>query len=540
MILSTSTSTVVLSAEEAKAIALILESELGSRVALFDAASGAPLLADDVPADHLQSPDFICSLASYARPLITILDHRTYQAVLPIKASGGVRLIGLTTLKRYATEEADSQKEIQRLETLCRLVVDKIAATSGRTRDIRATDSQVCSVLAAYDVLFRNVRLHGETSQFQRHALKAVMEIVGAEMACWIMGETATARAVSGVQALSSWECRQLAGVLNDRSDWDRPDILIDNAFHKSSRSAQFRQISSLIAVKVQSEGASGYIVLVNKTARTSRMPNRRATDDVQGGSSNEAFTRGDAGLMTSFSNLIAAQGRTSRRHFDLKELIVGLTRALTAAIDAKDGYTAGHSERVGRMAVVLGKELGLVEEQLNDIYLAGLLHDVGKIGIRDDVLGKTSKLTDDERKHVEEHVVIGHRILSGLSGIEPLLDGVLHHHEQYNGGGYPSGLVGENIPRLARILAVADSFDAMNSDRPYRKGMSPEKVEAIFREGSGEQWDPIIVDAFFRCRDEMSEIRQRGIGDSLREALNGVLRKETGDVKGTLQFASR
>ena len=243
---------------------------------------------------------------------------------------------------------------------------------------------------------------------------------------------------------------------------------------------------------------------------------------------------------MTSFSTLIAAQGRTSRRHFDLKELIVGLTRALTAAIDAKDGYTAGHSERVGRMAVVLGKELGLVEEQLNDIYLAGLLHDVGKIGIRDEVLGKTSKLTDEERKHVEEHVVIGHRILSGLSGIEALLDGVLHHHEQYNGGGYPSGLVGENIPRLARFLAVADSFDAMNSDRPYRQGMAPEKVEAIFREGSGEQWDPIIVDAFFRCRHEMSEIRQRGIGDSLREALNGVLRKEAGDVKGTLHFASR
>ncbi len=529
-----------LSTEEAKAISLILESELGSRVALFDAASGIQVVVDEQFTDHGHSTDFVRSLASYARPLITAIDRTSYQAILPVKASGGIKLIGMATLVRYASEEADSKKEIQRLETLCRLLLDKIAATSGKTREVRPGDSQVCSVLAAYDVLFRNIRLHGESTQFQRHTLKAVMEVVGAEMACWILGESATARAISGMEALSSWECRQLAGLLNQRSDWDRPDVLIDNAHGVGPHAGRFPQISSLIAVKVESEGLSGYIVLVNKTARGVRQNGRSATNASTNGTSSEGFTRGDAGLMTSFSTLIAAQGRTSRRHVDLKELIVGLTRALTAAIDAKDGYTAGHSERVGRMAVVLGKELGLVEEQLNDIYLAGLLHDVGKIGIRDDVLGKAGKLTDEERKHIEEHVVIGHRILSGLSGIEPLLDGVLHHHEQYNGGGYPSGLVGENIPRLARILAVADSFDAMNSDRPYRRGMSQEKVEAIFQEGRGVQWDPVIVDAFFRCRTEMSEIRQRGIGDSLREALNGVMQKESAESKGSLKFAQR
>ncbi|MDB5339696.1 MAG: hypothetical protein JWN70_5315 [Planctomycetaceae bacterium] len=528
-----------LSTEEAKAISLILESELGSRVALFDTSTGLQVVIDELFTDHAHSAEFIRSLASYARPMIMTIDPKSYQAILPIKASGGVKLIGMATLVRYASEDADSKKEIQRLETLCRLLLDKIAATSGKTRDVRAVDSQVCSVLAAYDVLFRNIRLHGDSSQFQRHALKAVMEVVGAEMACWILGESATSRAVSGMETLSSWECRQLAGALNQRTDWDRPDVLIDNAFGVGPHASRFPMIASLIAVKVESEGTPGYIVLVNKSRRDARQGSRSTTSRSTNGTSGEVFTRGDAGLMTSFSTLIAAQGRTSRRHFDLKELIVGLTRALTAAIDAKDGYTAGHSERVGRMAVVLGKELGLVEEQLNDIYLAGLLHDVGKIGIRDEVLGKAGKLTDEERKHIEEHVVIGHRILSGLSGIEPLLDGVLHHHEQYNGGGYPSGLVGENIPRLARILAVADSFDAMNSDRPYRRGMSTEKVEAIFLEGRGVQWDPVIVDAFFRCRSEMSEIRQRGIGDSLREALNGVMQKESAEVKGSLKFAA-
>ena len=178
--------------------------------------------------------------------------------------------------------------------------------------------------------------------------------------------------------------------------------------------------------------------------------------------------------------------------------------------------------------AVELGRALGLPEDELSDVYLAGLLHDIGKIGIRDDVLTKSGPLTSDELKHIQQHVVIGHGILADLHAIAHLLPGVLYHHERYDGSGYPEGLKGEAIPMLPRILAVADSFDAMNTSRPYRIAMPPERIDEILRQGAGTQWDPVVIDAYFRCRDRLAAIRQRGLGESLRDALDGALRQGT------------
>ena len=162
-------------------------------------------------------------------------------------------------------------------------------------------------------------------------------------------------------------------------------------------------------------------------------------------------------------------------------------------------------------------------------MYLAGLLHDIGKIGIRDDVLTKRGPLTDDELKHIQQHPIIGHRILADLHAMAHLLPGVLNHHERYDGHGYPEGLKGDSIPLLARILAVADSFDAMNTLRPYRAAMPLERIDQILREGAGIQWDPLVIDAYFRCRDRLVAICQRGLGESLRNALDGALRNGTG-----------
>src|SRR5262249_1668079 len=150
-------------------------------------------------------------------------------------------------------------------------------------------------------------------------------------------------------------------------------------------------------------------------------------------------------------------------------DLLVGLTRSLTAALDAKDAYTHGHSERVARIAVELGREMGLEEDELGNVYLAGLLHDIGKIGVNDTVLNKAGPLTPEEEEHVKKHVTIGYAILRDLHQLKDLLPGVLHHHERYDGQGYPHGLAGDAIPLLARLLAVADSFDAMSTTRSYR-----------------------------------------------------------------------
>jgi len=155
-------------------------------------------------------------------------------------------------------------------------------------------------------------------------------------------------------------------------------------------------------------------------------------------------------------------------------------------------------------------------------------LHDVGKIGIRDTVLLKPDVLTPEEREHIKQHVTIGYSILADLRQIRNLLPGVLYHHERWDGTGYPDGLAGENIPLLARILAVADAYDAMSNARPYRDAIPCRKVEEILVKGMSTQWDKQVVQAFMRCRQTVHTIRQRGVGDSLRLAIEGTLRSRS------------
>jgi putative nucleotidyltransferase with HDIG domain len=187
--------------------------------------------------------------------------------------------------------------------------------------------------------------------------------------------------------------------------------------------------------------------------------------------------------------------------------MTAGVIRALTAAIDAKDQYTCGHSDRVARIAVRLAEELRCDEATLNTIYLSGLLHDIGKIGVSDSVLRKPGGLTADEYEHIKRHTEIGHKILRDLKQLDDVLPVILHHHESWDGAGYPARLREEEIPLAARIVAVADSFDAMGSHRPYRAGMPDQRIDAIFREGAGRQWDSRVVEAFFRVRDDVRRI---------------------------------
>jgi HD-GYP domain-containing protein (c-di-GMP phosphodiesterase class II) len=262
---------------------------------------------------------------------------------------------------------------------------------------------------------------------------------------------------------------------------------------------------------------------------------NKQATRDASPLSDALPFRRTDAALLTPFVALLDLHLRSSGRYRDLHELLVGLARSLTSAIDAKDSYTYGHSERVARIAIELGRQLGLQEEELSDVFLAGLLHDIGKIGIRDAVLSKQGALTPEEFAHVKQHVLIGYSILQNLRPIVHLLPGVRNHHERFDGQGYPDGLIGESIPLMARILAVADSYDAMTTSRPYRDALSVQQVEQILVEGANRQWDGRVVEAFMACRRKIHGIRQRGVGDSLRMVLHDVLRAKGSSVMGQL-----
>ncbi|MBW3534495.1 MAG: HD domain-containing protein [Gemmatimonadetes bacterium] len=185
----------------------------------------------------------------------------------------------------------------------------------------------------------------------------------------------------------------------------------------------------------------------------------------------------------------------------ELEELSWGTLRALARAIDAKSRWTAGHSERVARLAMDIGREMGLSERELDTLERGGLLHDVGKIGIPAAVLDCEGPLSDEQRDIMRQHVVIGARILEPVGAYADAIPIVLHHHERWDGEGYPHGLAGEEIPLLARVLSVADTFDAMSSLRPYRSPEASERVVRHIEEASGTQFEPRVVAAFLRVR---------------------------------------
>ena len=181
----------------------------------------------------------------------------------------------------------------------------------------------------------------------------------------------------------------------------------------------------------------------------------------------------------------------------ELDELNWGTLYALARAIDAKSNWTAGHSERVTELALKIGQVLGLDQKTLDDLHRGGLLHDIGKIGIPPEILDKAGKLTDEEYTLMREHVRIGARILEPIEAYAAIVPVVLHHHEYYDGTGYPDGLKGEGIDLGARIFTVADHYDALISDRPYRAGLPREKVIGFIKEDSGNKYDPKVVEAF-------------------------------------------
>jgi len=177
--------------------------------------------------------------------------------------------------------------------------------------------------------------------------------------------------------------------------------------------------------------------------------------------------------------------------------LFINSVRMLAAAIDAKDPYTRGHSERVARYSVGIGKHLGLADKEMRDLRVSALLHDVGKIGIDDRILRKPGALSEDEFEVMKQHPAKGAAIMSGVAQLIDIIPGMKYHHEKWSGGGYPDGLEGEQIPLQARIVAIADTFDAMTTNRPYQKAMEINYVVEKIKSFAGTRFDPRVVEAF-------------------------------------------
>jgi HD-GYP domain-containing protein (c-di-GMP phosphodiesterase class II) len=201
----------------------------------------------------------------------------------------------------------------------------------------------------------------------------------------------------------------------------------------------------------------------------------------------------------TMSDNLEEYIAKLARAATENRELFVGTVKALAAAIDGKDKYTRGHSERVARISVAIGRQMNMGAEELETLRISSLLHDVGKIAVDDAILKKPSALTDEEFEIMKTHPQKGYKIMSQIPAMKEFLPGMYMHHEMVNGKGYPQGLTDEQIPLQAKIVSVADTFDAMTIDRPYQKGMLlPDALERI-RSFVGTRYDPLVVEALIR-----------------------------------------
>jgi putative nucleotidyltransferase with HDIG domain len=243
------------------------------------------------------------------------------------------------------------------------------------------------------------------------------------------------------------------------------------------------RPISQLAeSTRAVSEGQYGTRVEVTGTAEIADL--------------SENFNRMSESISTAVENL----KRAARENH---ELFINSIRALAAAIDAKDPYTRGHSERVARYSSQVAKEMGLSPEDVRRVRLSALLHDVGKIGIDDRILRKPTALTEEEFEIMKSHPVKGAAIMEAIPQLRDVIPGMKHHHERWEGGGYPDGLAGEEIPLQARIVSVADTFDAMTTTRPYQRAMDIRFVFQRLRDLAGNRFDPSIVEALIHSYEK-------------------------------------
>lgn len=294
-----------------------------------------------------------------------------------------------------------------------------------------------------------------------------------------------------GEQILSYEQAEELIAKFGERAR--QQPVVVNNC-----AGMQISGLNQFILVPIHTQcDEFGWILAVNR----SRHFDGSSLDSWGGCFDFHQFEFGsfEAGLMKSAASFLASHTKNVVLYQEQENLLFGIVRTLINTIDAKDHYTSGHSDRVATYSRRIAQALKFSARESEEIYLAGLLHDIGKVGIPDHVLQKQSALTPEEFELLKQHPVIGYNLLRHLHQIDYVLPGVRHHHEAIDGSGYPDGLVGENIPIQARIIAVADAYDAMTSDRPYRSGMPHEQACEILSRNVGPQWDPNILAVFLK-----------------------------------------
>lgn len=228
-----------------------------------------------------------------------------------------------------------------------------------------------------------------------------------------------------------------------------------------------------------------------------------------------DGFTQGDSELLAALANQTAVTLDNAKAHHSLRNTFLTLVRSMAVAVEEQDAYMAGHVDRMAAMCVAIGKEMGLPKEEVDRLHMAALFHDVGKLGVPDAILRKTHQLTPEEYESMKRHPELGAQILKSVTQFHHVIPGVLHHQERWDGSGYPFGLKGDEISLDGRIIAVADTFDAITTDRSYRKGLPDGVALEEIKRYTGAQFDPQVVAAFFRAY-ETGAIPAKGMAQAV------------------------
>ncbi|MDY6914507.1 MAG: HD domain-containing protein, partial [Planctomycetota bacterium] len=345
------------------------------------------------------------------------------------------------------------------------------------------------NLAATYEELSLLYRVSGtmgvtqKPEEFLQNVCCELLEVMNIEAAVGIVyaHPPAIPRDIITVAGQIDWadeQIRNLATVHITPNFTDKNCAILDNEFACTQNADLDREVSNLIAMPLMADGAPmGMLVGLNKLAGE--------------------FDSVDLKLINAVGNQAVVFLANNRLYADLQDLLMGVLHALTATIDAKDPYTCGHSQRVAMVSKRIAAECGLPASKVQRIYLCGLLHDIGKIGVPESTLRKSGKLTDEEYDYVKRHPEIGAKILSGIRQLDDVIAGILTHHERPDGRGYPQGLSREELPIEGLIVGLADCFDAMSSDRTYRKAMPLEAVIQEIRGHAGTQFDPDVVEKF-------------------------------------------
>ncbi|MFQ5510278.1 MAG: HD domain-containing phosphohydrolase [Candidatus Krumholzibacteriia bacterium] len=263
-------------------------------------------------------------------------------------------------------------------------------------------------------------------------------------------------------------------------------DALVDERFAHSRSVADYK-VRSAVCAPLLNRGKVLGIIYLDSTDKSN------------------LYSKDDLSLLSAMALKAGIALDNARLYDDMRNLFFNTVETLVRAIQARDPYTSGHSARVTRYCLLIAERLQLSTKEKQHLYLTSMLHDIGKIGIPDDLLNRPGKLSEEEIARVRDHVKVGASMLRALGEMHPIVPLILHHHEAYDGSGYPDGLKGQKIPLISRIVAVADTWDAMTSDRPYRKARTIEEAVAELKRCSGTNFDPKVVKVFLQTLEEQS-----------------------------------